>query len=139
LQTLESSGQMKKDANRNRIIVLFIAGTAFFGWHIFSTIGDGGLSEKDKRLIEANGLKCIAFLRAVERTGSTVNNIHQYQFLFDVKPDSGDAFTYQEKKLIDPIYMDRIEIGMAVPAYVMPGNQSKVWVLWEDVGIKNAF
>jgi len=130
---------MTQKAKRGRFLLLIIAAIAIFGWQLFSTFGDGDISDKDKLELKTSGMKCQAILRSVERTGSTVNNIHQYEFSFDVKPDSGDMFTYQEKKLIDPIYMASIKVGMAVPAYVMPDDHDKVWIVWEEVGIKDAF
>src|SRR5690606_5506055 len=108
------------------------------GWQLLSTFGGTGLSEQEKATMKTDGINCTAVLTAIERTGTVVNNIHQYAFSFDIQPDSAQRFTYREKKLIDPIYMSSIKIGMSIPAYASR-DRKKVWVVWEDVGVKDAY
>ncbi|TCS90247.1 hypothetical protein EDD80_101447 [Anseongella ginsenosidimutans] len=108
-------------------------------WSLISTFPGSGPSAKEKEFIMENGIKGIASLLAVERTGTTVNNIHQYAFSFRVQPDSGSAFEMVRKKLIDPIYMPGISVGMRIPAYTIPGNEDQTLILWEKAGIGDAF
>lgn len=121
-----------------RFLIIVVVALAFFGWQLFATFGESGLSEKEKATLKTEGVKCTAILTAVERTGTTVNNIHQYACSFDIKMDSAQNFPYREKKLIDPIYMSSIQIGMSIPAYVSR-DKKDIWVVWEDVGVKDAF
>src|SRR5690606_41191961 len=126
------NGNMK-NPKRGRFLILIVAALAIVGWQLFATFGGTGLSETEKATLKADGIKCTATLTAIERTGTIVNSIHQYAFSFDIQPDSAQAFTYSEKKLVDPIYLSSIRIGMDIPAYLSKDND-KVWVVWEDVG-----
>ncbi|MGV3762735.1 hypothetical protein [Parapedobacter sp.] len=128
-----------KNPKKGRFLIIIVVALAFIGWQLFATFGGtGGVSDKEKAALKADGIECSATLTAIERTGTVVNNIHQYAFSFTVKPDSGQSFNHREKKLIDPIYMSSIKIGMAIPAYASQDRKT-VWVAWDEVGVNDAF
>ncbi|MEC3879824.1 hypothetical protein [Parapedobacter sp. 10938] len=128
-----------KNPKKGRFLIVIVVALAILGWQLLTTFGGtGGVSDKEKAALKADGIKCTATLAAIERTGTIVNNIHQYAFSFTIQPGSGQSFSYQEKKLIDPIYMSSIKIGMVIPAYASHDKEI-VWVVWEDVGVNDAF
>ncbi|WP_262247998.1 hypothetical protein [Parapedobacter soli] len=126
------------NAKKGRVAIIMLAGLAILGWQLFSTFGGTGLSDQEIRELKTDGVKGTAILTAIERTGTIVNSIHQYAFTFDINTDSTQAFSHTEKKLIDPIYLSSIQIGMVIPAYLSKDNE-KVWIDWEDAGIKDAY
>lgn len=128
-----------KNPKKGRFLIIIVVALTLLGWQLFSTFGGADrVSDKEKTALKTDGIKCTATLTAIDRTGTIVNNIHQYAFSFSVQPDSGQPFTHREKKLIDPIYMSSIKIGMAIPAYASQDKET-VWVVWEDVGVNDAF
>lgn len=128
---------MKSNRNYLKIIIpLVVIGTMV--WSFSSLFSGSGPSENEKRKIIETGTKAVAILMSAERTGNIVNNIHQYEFHFKVESISGKSIEYSEKKLIDPLYMSSIKMRMEIPAYVSIDGE-KILILWEEVGIKDAF
>lgn|SRR5690606_1317663 len=118
-----------KNPKKGRFLIIIVAALAILGWQLFTTFGgSGNISHKEKATLKADGISCSATITAIERTGTVVNNIHQYACSFTLQPDSGRPFSHREKKLIDPIYMSSIKIGMTIPAYVSQDRET-VWVV----------
>ncbi|HEY9560139.1 MAG TPA: hypothetical protein VIR29_05050 [Anseongella sp.] len=128
-----------KKGSKARVSVVVFAGLAIGGWALFSTFSGSGPSEKETQYILQHGVKGVATLLAVERTGTTVNNIHQYAFTFRLQPDSGRVFETIQKKLIDPIYMASIKVGMTIPAFTAGSDEDQTLIQWEKAGIGDAF
>lgn len=128
---------MKSSISRGLLIV--VTALAVGAWALVSTFSDGGPSKKEIQFILEHGVQARATLLTLERTGTVVNNIHQYAFRFRVETDSGDGFELVRKKLIDPIYMGSIKVGMDIPALTVPGNEKQTLIQWEKAGIGNAF
>ncbi|MCB0507680.1 MAG: hypothetical protein R2739_08320 [Chitinophagales bacterium] len=120
-------------------VVIVIISLAFAGIGIFSIYSGTGISDKEKVKIIQTGIPCEATLLSIDRTGNIVNNIHQYKFKFNITDSTNYTFIYTEKKLIDPIYMSSIKIGMKIPAFYNKENKEEVAILWKKVGIGNAF
>lgn len=128
---------MKKKRNYTGIIVAVVVFGSLI-WSLSSITSSSGPSEKEKKEILMTGTKATATLISAERTGNTVNNIHQYEYTFSIDPVSGNPFEISRKKLLDPLSMSKIEKGLEIPAYVSADGKQTL-ILWEKMGIKNAF
>lgn len=126
----------KKKSIKKRIIFAVVI-MALVGLPWLCTFSGSGPSEKERAEIIETGTPATATLLSVERTGTIVNSVHQYGFVFQIAPKTGESFELNRKKLIDPLYMGNIKIGMEIQAYV---NKDKdVAILWGKAGIGEAF
>lgn len=102
--------------------------------------------EKKKSFFVKNGIKATATLLSVKRTGVFLNKVPQFEFAFKIKPpcpagrsDNKKEFTTKTKKYIRFVDLSEIFEGMKIPAYIHPEIEGKIFLMWEEVGIGNAF
>lgn len=135
-KAMKTKGPSKK-SNKKTKVFLFVAIIAITILPLYCVFSGTGPSEKEKAEIIETGVPGKAYLLSVERTGTRVNSVHQYKFTFRIACENGESFEMSRKKLVDPIYMGSIQIGMEIPVYVSP--EKEVVILWEKVGIGEAF
>lgn len=129
---------MESKSGKLTAIIVFLS-LGVLAWGLYAIFSGSGPSGKEREMVMRDGVKATATLLTVERTNNTVNNIHQYAFTFRVQPDSGPAFEFTRKKLIDPIYMSNIKPGMTIPAHSLAGKEGETVIHWEEAGIGDAF
>lgn len=95
--------------------------------------------ENKKVFFLEKGIPATATLVSAERTGVFLNKIPQFLFVFKVSSSEREVFTTSEKKYIRFVDLSEISDGMKIPAYLHPADEHKIFLLWEKIGIGNAF
>lgn len=78
--------------------------------------------------LKANGLKGKARVLTIQRTGVSINNIPQVILQLSITTDSGQQFTVDYKKCIDPFYYNLITPERELTVYISRENKQEVYL-----------